>query len=493
MIGSFRVRMVDNAPEASNMIDYRATADLTRHVILEQDRQGLSLKFYKLTSFSDLDTALQANISTYNEFELISAYLEESIGCLVEESQVIETTRGKGLQKLVELAGDEKTAKCDLFTLLMTGSTSVELKEWLDEWLSDRLIRKWEKTCQTALENMRKIVLDASLPACDRLVIMLAKLQKFYAPSSDSMLGAGTQQDRIQQTLTSTAMLITQLYQLLQSIASELRCFSAFCSWIVFTNARLQDDDESMDALLPTSTSIVSEYIQSQFPKGLIVGFCEEGTDTDRAQTTLQAQCKQLIKDGKTIFLEPARSLSRMWKSEATVPLISGTEILTESTIDEDGDTKTLYMMVSRNESGKSRMSLIRIDLHSFATSACHITFQDDLNSPMILDMKFIGNEELLLLLETTEDDRAHLVALNYKSLTCADVELSDSPVLDAVTSYCPALITKRRTLEPGTNPVCLAVNSAVGRRTGLYLQNDRQRYTIFDLDDQDDDEMSAD
>lgn len=523
-MGSFHLDLTSrrsSGHSSTSIKNYNTSSDLSNHVVLSIQETGLHLDVYEFNLSQSGDPVVRILLNTFNDFHALSSYLFESIDVLEEEYALVIETRSPGLEKLQKhLELRQGSVRDDLFTLLMTGMPSAEVDTWLKEDLGERLIKRWEKTTQSGFNNMRGVIVDSCLLSCDRLIILLMSLRTIATNQSTQEV-TGLAVIHIDLCIKIVTLLMAQLHSLLRVITKELDLFLSFCAWLVFIIARISPDDETPDAAMPCAFRKVATYIEDEYPLGTVSHFfgakivdLEEFLDKDiqtlepfpkldsAKSPTLRQTSDSLRIAMQEVLQQPAKLLANRWKSKFSKHLMTSRNVLVESTLTEANATTHLYVAVielanpdATNEAESTE------DSHFFmirkATGpedadyeVCRVT----LDSPSfedlrIQDLKFVDDTELLLLLHSTRSDKAdRLVAIDYSSLNFHSGAEITGAICSATIPCTRVSTTKDRGLPIAVRPVSLSVNGAQGRRTGMYLQADRQRYTVFDLDNEGED-----
>lgn len=520
LIGSFHLDLLEPTQETDRPIlhGYNSSANLALHATVSEESTGLRLSLFEMSTFKDVDPDIKSLTNTFNDYHAVSLYLKESLECLSEEHAVLDESRSEALHKLQKLDGSTGRPDQELFAFLLTGVPAAHVKEWLEDHLSDRLVKRWEKTCQTSLDNVRAIAFESCLPACDRLIIMAVKLRemsKNEVSKSKTEINSG----HVEIVIKSVTLLIAQLHYLMRATIAETALFTNFCKWLSFAMARLSPDDEQPDAVMPVETSKIVEYLETQYPDGTVSHFfgekkvdlapfleLEKGLDTmdpfpnlDGPECpTLQQSKGYLDEAARQLFASPAQLLVKNWQLHSTRRLSSSHDVVFDSRFVQDEEQSSLYLSLSEYDETEccSHLFIVRVIEKELSRSeVCRVDFDvPGLSHHRIRDLKFIDDVELLILLQSTGSDKSsHILAIEYSELTFTPVDDLAEDICSTTQRAAKTMPSKHRILDAGMHPIALVVNGAKGRRTGLCLQADRQRYTIFDLDDEElDDESEA-
>lgn len=517
-IGDFHLELVSAKPnEPSSMVAYGTSADMSDHALLSVVGGRLVMSTYKLDIFDEDYPVIRSMINTFNDFHAVSTYMGETLAYLAEEYMTIVESRAPTMAKLeVGAVGDNSPDRL-LFAFLMTGVPDDVLNEWLQDHVNERLVKRWDKTAQNAFSNMRRVIVESSIRAGERLIIMIMILRESSTNEQDAKL-TNLRTQELDGALKAVELLVAQLHSLLKAINVEFELFSAFCQWLCFAIARLSPDDEHPETIVPVEVSLVVKYIRHHMRSSQVHGFflqhnpvemtrfleLDKGIDTlspfpilvGPDTPTLKHTFVVLQNASQTMFAKPAESLVQRWRLTDTIKLTAQTVTTVDCQFQTDNETTALYIALAVRAVGgeQDHLYIVRKSSveHQAKVEICRVTV--DLPSPAaftIQDVKFLDDQEVIILLQSCGQDKSsHLISINHVNLTFVPCNVeSGGPVADAEIAGDAEVPAKHRELEAGLHPISLAVNGRKGRRTGLYLLADRQRYTVFDLDDADDDD----
>lgn len=523
LVGSFHLDLSGDGinNQSASILNHNTSSDLTDHVVITKCEDVIRAELYEMAIFRSVDPTIRDMTNTFNDYYAVNSYLVESIDVLVEEHTIIIDTRLAGLSRLQKLLNPRQgSARDELFALLMSGVPSSELESWLEEEVSERVVQRWSKTCRSCFDNMREIVIDSSLPACDRLIIMLMKLRSM-ATDPVKQVQTGLVVEHLDACISSITLLIAQLHSLLRAMTTEVDLFSSFCEWMVFLIARLSPDDETPDAAPPFEYRKVAKYIRQEFPNGLADHFfgekkidIEQYLDKDigtldpfpqldvPGSPTLRHTIAYFAQATQSLIEQPARFLAKHWKPKHARHLLKASQATVQSIFIDKTSPPCLYVVLSQDtrdmtnldQSHEACIYVLKKVITGQETDyeVCRVGFEgSNFSGSQVKDLKILDDTEVLVLLQGIAADKpSHLVAFAYRILPFTPVDKAAAFICSTSVLHTSVEANKYRELPIGVQPVALAVNGTRGRRTGMYLQSDRQRYTVFDLDDEAEDRM---
>ncbi|ORY86222.1 anaphase-promoting complex, cyclosome, subunit 4-domain-containing protein [Protomyces lactucae-debilis] len=509
VLGALEIEVATDINQDAKLLHFASSADLTMHALLYTDSRGVWLSVYHMTAFRQINRHLRELVNTFNDFHAVSRYLTESLSCLQEEWVVVQDARKAAYDGVVDGVQDtdggtreekEMVVRYALYTLLITGKPDALMSWWFEETISMRLVKRWEKTCTASLKSMRNLVFESCLPACERLVVMLSNLRDVsregHTPTKQP-LGF----DEIDDAIKQVSFLMAQLHMLLRDIATELTTFSAFCSWLGYTIDRLSPDDEFPDMPMPVPISKVADYIKQHFPRSRIASFFDVERseqalvnvvlpgllDHETLHASLKSSVQRMNALCKSFFVKPAELLRAQWRQSSRVQLSSSTgaaigRLLFNRRPASRCDAVCFLAQQLATEEGATQLSLVRTteknDQIFYQAGKFEIQL-DGLPTPAIEDM--VVNESEILLLASTHDDPRSTMLLAVKPTSLELGEMEAQPTFKhSVRQLKPTAV---RVLPAGQHAVSLSANGRRRRRTGCYLLSDRQRFTIFELD----------
>ncbi|CCG81466.1 Anaphase-promoting complex subunit 4 [Taphrina deformans PYCC 5710] len=517
-IGSFYLDLLPrgSAGRTPVLVDHAASVGLDQHALVIQEDLKYVLQLHDLGLFTSEDTTTTSMINTFNDFQSVSAYLSEALDYLQEEYDLVAEVKRPAFADLEKKLGREKSSSA-LFAFLMTGVPQPKLKTWLDEFVSERNVKRWEKASQASLNNISRVLDESCMQACNRLVIMIMILRDMSVKETSKATTYLMTRD-IDVVLKSAELLIAQLHDMRSVVTAEQELFSAFCEWLNHAVARMPEDDENPDTPMPVETRKVVQYLQAHLWASDFDGFFHIAQDIDlqpflrldlsydtyesfprlvgQDTPTLAHTFEYLQRSSKQIFAKPAQLMASKWRLMDAFTLSTSPRATARSRFVVIEGVTVLYLAwVEHHESNEpDSLFMLRRDLRVQTQSlgVCKVLLEvADISMYSVQDIQFVDDQELLVLLQdtTTQLRTSHLMTLQYQALQYKlQVIEGDTIACSATTNHVvPSVPTKHKILAPGTHPVALAVNGRKGRRTGLFVQSDRQRYTIFDLDDQED------
>ncbi|CCJ30289.1 unnamed protein product [Pneumocystis jirovecii] len=273
-----------------------------------EQTQEVFIHLLDMKAFKALGTSITEIAKCSTNFHFLLAYIKEGIITITEEWQNINDIEQEYLQAFYDCLHEHNvsnvaTPRLELFSLVMTGIPSAPLRDWMTKKLTERGLKKWEKTSLTSYENLRKLTHQYILPACDRVALLLSKLNGLSK-------------------WPKTAKPI--------KINEEIQLFKSFTLWMKFIFEEISPTELNTDSTTPHPanaldvakfigtvfpTSSISEFITSNEQLVLPDNFDSYNYDSkkDKIKLSFKNILENLISHGTLIFDKPAAELSNQW------------------------------------------------------------------------------------------------------------------------------------------------------------------------------------
>lgn len=552
LVGSYQLDLIfkSEIPQYRTLDAYNSSEMQDLHVLCLQVGDRHVLRLYELDLFASTGVEFRDMMRIFNDYQAVLDYLQEGLTYLTAQFTDSVDAKSPFLKKLIGLTGSMQSARESLLTFLFTATATEELAEWRKA-ITYEQVKRWQNACALSMRNIQNVTLDSCLQACHRLIIMVLDLRKL---SIQAIAGhhACIDGKHLDQLLKGLEVLEAQLHLLLAASIKEEKYHSAFCQWYCTVTMNLDSEPETWEDLgLDVSTGDVVIYINEYLGGSDLGKLLQHGTkaDLDSPSFTVDldeevdfdshfsrgtlpiSQLQRFLRQTSIAMLSrPVNLLKQHWQYSQELHLTDSDQIILETRFVQEDDREYLYTLLIEHgrDPQTDKICMIRIYTLNNArkVQVCKVGLDISYLARFnIQDAKFIDDFECILLLQNMSDEkRSHLIAIDYSTLEYTPIEVSrttackaspiPSPVPESLenptkqrilevireTSIAATEIeqdlvkpTKHRILGLGVHPVCLAINGRKGRRTGLYLLADRQRYVIFDLDDQVDDEDDND
>lgn len=174
------------------------------------------------------------------------------------------------LEKVCDRAYGYEQLHEELETLLLTGSVSPELEDWLCNTVNEKNAKKWQKLSLEMYQKSSQILTLAFIPACERLVLLSEACRGFL--SAIQVLEKGTITDTSHITdLAATGQSILKLtLETIRTVKSQEVLFQTFWPWFNDRVHEALDEDYKptiqLDGQCKTGYEIAT-YLDSQFKK----------------------------------------------------------------------------------------------------------------------------------------------------------------------------------------------------------------------------------
>lgn len=325
----------------------------------------------------------------------------------------------------------------ELYNLLLTGMMSEDIKDWIQNSIGDRNLKRWTSSGEAAYNNTRKLLIYHLIPACDRLILLLSR--SISVANTASLLDtpfdiAGA----IPVVISEVKHFLIELFQLIKKINNEQDLFNEFILWLKFTFTELQEDSCDIEY----STSSVAEYISAHLERSVFTTLvplmrmksnkvtisAEDMFDSIRK--SIRASITHIEEDGTLL----------------QIPLGQITEKQRLKFIDDD-----LYVFSALD----STLEIFKVNVESKLTTSTKVEFEDAISDLQVLDDDNVlivsGHRLVTFAYQYLFDQSLH----TYKTLSLT----SNEPMDDIQVSY---------------------VTTNTGRNIGCGISSDMKHYTVF-------------
>lgn len=177
------------------------------------------------------------------------------------------------------------TPELGLIQLLLMGTTSKGLREFISESLTDRTLEKWSTTVLTSLNQMQSLIFYHIVPSLERLLIMLEELQSITSAwvlclpfivtndyrRPDRYQGIPINHTTLDQIIQITISLCNRLWDITLIISNKVINFSEFTKFLKYQMAKYayfnQDEIDEVVSMPKPEFDIMAvlQYLQSGF------------------------------------------------------------------------------------------------------------------------------------------------------------------------------------------------------------------------------------
>jgi hypothetical protein len=365
-------------------------------------------------------------------------YIDEVLNFLSQESKNFLDFNNKFLGILKdELDKKNESVSDELYNLLLTGMMNDDVKDWLENTIADRGVKRWEKLGEVTFDNVRRTIIYHLIPACERLIILLSDLKSIF----EILLIEQEENDMIpliNESLKSVKEYLNSIFQFIIKINREQELFNSCISWVNFVLIELQEED-------PTSkyqykTSEVSQFIINNHLERSILFMLIP---------TFRRSLNQVKINSSDLFDCLKRQIrEKLVKDDMNIEL---GEVSDHHQISSKGNE--LYV-VTKHE---SHLEVFKVDIVSFLATKTVIQF----NQPVT---DFNSNDEQIIALTNSQ-----LKAINFSQLGTTNTISGDDISTTIVSS-----------IEDLTNPTNLSIN--FNEKIACIISSDLQTYQIIDL-----------
>ncbi|KAG5519799.1 hypothetical protein PMAC_000072 [Pneumocystis sp. 'macacae'] len=495
-----------------------------------EQTQEVFIHLLDMKTFKALATSITEIAKCSTNFHFLLAYIKEGIITITEEWKNINDIEQEYLQAFHDCLREHNvsnvaTPRLELFSLVMTGIPSAPLRDWMTKKLTERGLKKWEKTSLTSYENLRKLTHQYILPACDRVALLLSKLNGLskWPKTAKPMF---IESSKIQACLYILHILIENLYNFIRKINEEAQLFKSFTLWMKFIFEEISPTELNTDPTAPHPTNAldVAKFIGTVFPTSSISEFITSNEQLilpdnfdshnynfkkDKPKPSFKNILENLISYGTLIFDKPAAELSSQWTqlmNQLLSKQISGT-LLDMRLIDYDNYYSIYiagYPKKQENEVFSPYIfQILKFNLHNNNTEISitkeYISIDLTINPEefwIIQDLAFVDDKSIILLLYKNNNEEYILIDFNFIELNYKPHILNKSKELFNFTLEQNSVKIEFTHYRKFTNdfiPQSITINGLPGRRIGCIFANDLQRYQIFDIDADDDDDDDDD
>ncbi|KAF8535008.1 anaphase-promoting complex, cyclosome, subunit 4-domain-containing protein [Trichophaea hybrida] len=510
----------------SKLIRHAASFDLSTHSLLlhEPKMNHLLFSTMDILFIQQFGQYLFQLASTSTRVQALIRYMRETVTTIETEFKIMNDLTQKFVGIIAEDAenvGSE--VGLEFFEFLVTGGPSPTLKEWLMDTLTERGQKRWEKSSVNGYETLRRLVHENLLPTCERLSVLFCRLRGL-ARWKESGSPLGLEPDDFTRCLEVVSAITLYVHEFLSKVNKELDLYKAFMNWLRYALDQLStviniDDKPTEDPQVDTLK--VAEFVGNYIKKSSLLPFLARNiqpklsTYKERGESIIELYSKNeksVAVPGfmdlaeyleglcKTVFSKPQQSMREQLRLSRPV-LISEDEIVRKDIwMVENGQNIPLaYMFLHPgNQEDEKFVLMIRceIDTTGGLSSASKIGCAKvaiQLEQELV-DMQFIDDNLVIMVILNRSTGIGELVSMDYANLQY-DEGYNPTNNSWSICSYAglvhaqEVIPTSRRTFDAKWVPAQVIVNGKEGRRVGCVVAKDSVRYSVFDLDHEDEDE----
>ncbi|KAK9461835.1 anaphase-promoting complex, cyclosome, subunit 4-domain-containing protein [Lipomyces oligophaga] len=394
-----------------------------------------------------------------------------------------------------------------LMELLIFGVARGRMKTWMTEQYPERVIKAWRKGAVGSYENCRKLLVESLIPACERIGILISRINGL-AEWRDRGQHLGLSPETCKSMLDILKEIMIGAHRMLRDLNLEYDNYKSFIQWVKYMydqtmGTALKDEEKNISI----DTSKVSDYITKNMSSPVInMYFSTAPKPTDYKSTkpiNLRNLAQQLEEKCHEVFKDAADRMRghAVFGSPLTIKAACDVDNLkVVSRIIQPNEDVVYMIVVMCINSKKDEILLLRISVSQVPS---------ELMSPMInvlrvkivneeiISLFFVDDSKLMVLLRplTDMDYTSRMVTLEFQDL------FTISSVVDAtnISTDLYDMIEQVPQVEPSWAqvkkfdddfiPAQITLNGRKGRRVGCVLAQDMQRYRVFDLDEEEEQE----
>ncbi|ODV97646.1 hypothetical protein PACTADRAFT_47520 [Pachysolen tannophilus NRRL Y-2460] len=375
----------------------------------------------------------------------------------------------------------------ELYDLLLTGMITESIKQWLEDYLGDRGLKRWYQLASQCYENNKKLVFHFLIPIIERLLLIY---NNFVNLSKQEPNEKNFESDEIIAVLKK---ILRNLYIFLNDLNLEFLNFKNFNNWLslllkkimLLNNNDDDNDDEFFEIEKKLNNNIniekISNFLNSNFKNSCILSKQKDLNaklnDVEQLVNykiiNLKKQLKQKIKinDKNTLIIDQLKDNKEI-----------------DQSILKLGNDNLGYI-ITHNKNEKLHLNLFRFNIGSSLQKVKKLKLNfNQLFSKYGTIKKFeiIDNKELIILI-TNYDKEAQqtlnsiVLSIDYTSLDCLDEQEGETNI---------TAVLKSRSFNDGDFiPVDMTCNGNTNRRIGFLVGRNMNTFMLFDLDEEQDEE----
>ncbi|KAK9722803.1 hypothetical protein K7432_002424 [Basidiobolus ranarum] len=333
-----------------------------------------------------------SSISTKVNFLL--NYIQQSIKGMEEEYLGVTNLSKKYLERLEQIMidqGVDSNPVTEFANMLARGSPSVCLNQFMQQDLTEKGLRKWEKTTENGFVGIRNFAHEYVQPACIRLILYL-----------DEIAGLSRWEERYQsigldeETVHSCVMLIGsfigRLEELLLTIDAELKKFQNFTKWLQNVLQKIMPTEEPIPIrYLPVDILKVAEFLQTSLTQDCLAGFFSKMKKSDMNWYLMELEKRSNMKKSGSCLYPHNFTFPKEILNDCDIPFVSIRDFFQEL----DGRCKQL-LDVPAKLIGNTFQQIQSTSLKSRSIDCCSITEfgKQEQNSHLLMSTRAIHKEK---------------------------------------------------------------------------------------------------
>lgn len=237
-------------------------------------------------------------------------YISDTIECIVEAWETVLLEMDNKLTKYAN-SQTEGSISADFLELLMFGSTSPALEQFLLRDLTEKGLKKLGNSIELSYSTIQKLVVKPLHTAISSVFYHLNSLQGmisnayYYKP----LLG-----DVTNEALINCGSFLIKAYELQQTIDTSTRDFKIFFRWLYIVIVRLMDETLSEDSSSVTQQEInyLAEFLNN-FDANYHESMEEENSISEHKKRKFNLERVGQYLEDKPLVFPPKEDVSNQW------------------------------------------------------------------------------------------------------------------------------------------------------------------------------------
>ncbi|KAH3672796.1 hypothetical protein WICMUC_004018 [Wickerhamomyces mucosus] len=259
--GLFTLGPVELIPfnEDDEEIVHYITTKANEHYVLTSSFVNMQYRVRRFhTSFVDNYEFLQEVTLSSSKIIALLGYIDE---ILIYSSQEIKTYLDFN-NKFLGILSDElkpknETVVDELYNLLLTGMMNDQVKDWLENTIGERGIKRWTRFGEISFDGARRTIVYHLVPACERLILLLNKLSAASGASSRNFSAKYLEESKI-----TARKFLKLLYGFISEINHEQQLFNSFINWITVALSELQEEKPKASFKTSDVLNFINTYLE---------------------------------------------------------------------------------------------------------------------------------------------------------------------------------------------------------------------------------------
>ncbi|ORX98889.1 hypothetical protein K493DRAFT_299660 [Basidiobolus meristosporus CBS 931.73] len=493
-----------------------------------------------------------SSISTKVSFLL--NYIQQSIKGMEEEYLGVTNLSKKHLERLEQILidqGVDSNPVAEFANMLAKGSPSVCLNQFMQQDLTEKGLRKWEKTTENGFIGIRSFAHEYVQPACIRLILYLDEIAGL-SRWEERYTSIGLHEETVHSCVMLVGNFVGRLEELLLTIDAELKKFLNFTKWLQNVLQKIMPTEEPVPIRYqPVDILKVAEFLQTSLTNDCLAGFFSKMSQNSMARyleelekrnNTKRASClyphsftfpKEILSDCDLRFVSvrdlfqvldgrckqlldvPAKLIGDTFQQSRFTLLQSqcvdfccatefgkqGHLLMASRGVHEEKATYeylALHSLPGSNENEcKPTIWIVRTKLSTESTQRSDfVGLSIEEPGATLLDMEFFDDQSLAVLMQRRDENEqpaCYLELVEFRELdyTTGTASFEDSSILELCKMKIhPTRFTTERARNLKVNQANgIVTNGRESRRIIGVLSSEQKDICVFDIDNDEEEE----